>query len=152
MDGYFFAVPSWCVTDTHQMHQMEQLVTRLVFRTLEQNETLRTGSFKSFWRLRDPMCTRFLSIGSAPEHFLAANAFFPFIREASVLRLPRNLNLMPTWLGLAFHAGYLFGANLPTAAAEIWQSNVKERSEALRRLKLMCDKLGEYPASPRNLF
>jgi hypothetical protein len=97
------------------------------------------------------MCARFLELGSDPAHFLAVKAFFPFIRESSVLRLPRTFNLMPSWLTLAFHAGFSFAANLPEETENIWEQNGVERSEALRRLELLRTKLGGGPATPIGL-
>ena len=126
-------------------------VARLTYQTAEQGEMLATGSLKPFWRLHDPMCAGFLQLGCDPTHFLAVKAFFPFIREASVLHLPRTFDLMPSWLGLAFHAGFSFGANLPAETENIFEENGVERSEALRRLDLLRRKFGGHPATPINL-
>ncbi len=122
------------------------------FMTREQAEVRSTGSLNAYWRLRDPLCAQILQLGCDPAHFPAVKAFFPFIRNASVVRLPRTFELLPSWLGLAFHSGFLFASRLPTEAEDILDQHGIERAEALRRVLYLRDRLGKYPATPINLF
>ena len=122
------------------------------FTTKEQAEFVTRGSLETYWRLRDPMCAEFLQFGSKAAHQPAAKAFFPFLRDFSVLELPQTFELFPNWLGLAFHAGYLFGAHLPSEAEAILEHNGVERAEDLWRVKLLKNKMGRYRPTPDNLY
>jgi hypothetical protein len=109
-------------------------------------------SLQAYWRLDDSLCVRALSIGKDPAHFPTLKAFFPFIREASLLRVPRDLDLLPSWLNLAFHAGFLYGSNLPSQAESLLDHHGVECSEALRRVRALRSLLEPNPATPGNLF
>src|SRR6266436_1787624 len=56
------------------------------------------------------------------------------------------------WLGLAFHAGFLFGSRLPAEAENILDHHGVESADALRRVRFLRDGLGKNPATPSNLF
>jgi hypothetical protein len=114
--------------------------------------TLAVDSLQAYLRLHDPLCAKALSIGQDPAHFPAAKAFFPFIREASVLQMPQTLEFLASWLCLAFHAGFLYGDNLPSQAEELLDHNGVELSEALRRVRVLRDLIEPHRPTPGNLW
>jgi len=130
----------------------QQVSSPVVFSTKEQAQARASDSLDGYWRLRDPLCAKFLHVAKDPVHFPAAKAFFPFIRAASVLQMPTSIEFLPSWLNLAFYSGFVFGENLTAEAEEILEHNRVESAEALHRLSIIRSHLGRSPATPGNLF
>ena len=142
MSGKILTIPTGLVEQASQE----------LFVTTEQAAARADDSLQGYWRLDDPLCAKFLSIGRDPAHFLPLRAFFPFIREASVLQMPKVPELLPRWLSLAFNAGFLFGKHLPEEAKELLDYNTWETREALRRLRILRDSCGECRSAVINPF
>jgi hypothetical protein len=111
-----------------------------------------TTSLQAYWRLHDPLCAKALSIGRDPTHFPTLKAFFPFVRDASLLQVPRNLDLLSSWLNLAFHGGFLYAETLPSQAEELLDHNGVESLAALRRVRALRNMMEPHPPTPANLW
>lgn len=120
--------------------------------TIEQTQILSAPDLSPLWRLHDPLCAQFLSIGRDPSQFPAVRAFFPFIRDVSLFQIPRKVEYLPALANAGFHAGFYFGRALPTVADNILDENAAEQSEALRRVRLINRILSGYPSNPYKLY
>ena len=132
------------------MHPREERLNwKNRFRTSEEVAARSTDSSGSYWRFDDPFCQQVLKTGaetiirSGEPQFMGT--FFPFYRKASVLALPRNEELLPRWLLLAFLAGQAYGDRHPNEVEELFEtdrSQLQASWDLLGALKSQLDNTG----------
>ena len=119
------------------------------FLTLEQRETMAKGSFAPYWWLDDSLCRRFLvSCASDPATFETRKLLFPFFRDGALYGPQRGLWAAPTWMTMAFFAGWHFGRRHPDAALATVEA-ADEIGASLHRLDRIRRALGKAPPQPR---
>jgi len=104
----------------------------LAYLTCEQQLALRHDTAAPYFRLDDGMCRSFLQSGVCSPEFESIRLLFPFVREAVVMRIPRQQQRLTDFLYFAFHAGNDLGARHPELLVEVLPDH--ELFQARRRL------------------
>ena len=113
--------------------------------TREAQAALKHNSALPYFRLEDSLCRRFLELAAVPSEFEGLKFLFPFVREMSLLRFPRNKNKLTVWMQLAFIAGHDLGHAVPERIEDILPGF--ELREAVRRVGVVQQCSGEEQLS-----
>jgi hypothetical protein len=72
-----------------------------------------------YLRLDDCLCKEFLRMAVTPFPFEGLKRLFPFVREGSVLQVPRTRERFSLWVESAFYAGHDLGRAEPELLADV---------------------------------
>ena len=90
---------------------------------------------ESYLRRDDVVCRTFLQQGANPADFEAVRLFFPFVRELSACRAPREWSTVADCQFFAYYAGHDLGFRHPELQEDILPGD--EEREAKRRLQVL---------------
>jgi hypothetical protein len=98
--------------------------------------TERLAGLSAYWRLDDVVCREFLKLGTSnPADFEAVKLLFPYLRETSVFRTPREWQFVADCQYFAFYAGHDLGCKHPELVESILPGD--EVKEGKRRLQIL---------------
>jgi hypothetical protein len=96
------------------------------------------------------VCREFLKLGTGnPADFEAVKLLFPYLRETSVCRTPREWQFVADCQYFAFYAGHDLGCRHPELVESILPGD--EVKEAKRRLQILQQCGDEERITPRSL-
>jgi hypothetical protein len=121
------------------------------FRTHEHRYAVGTNSFAPYWRLTDPLCAGVLGEGRNPNDFLWIRSIFPLFRTASLLKVPRSAQSLPSWQPFVFLAGWQFGKQFPNKGAFLVEGSRSRLGNPLNLLRRLDEVLGPRSANLWNL-
>jgi hypothetical protein len=112
--------------------------------------TKRLAGLSAYWRTDDVVCREFLKFGTGnPADFEAVKLLFPYLRETSVCRTPREWQFVADCQYFAFYAGHDLGCRHPELLESILPGD--EVKEAKRRLQILQQCRGEERITRRSL-
>ena len=111
------------------------------FATREESLARQSNSALPYLRQEDSLCQGFLKLATCPIEHNGLSLLFPFVREMALLGLNRTINMLPTWMHLAFMAGHELGVAHPDGLDEVLPG--LELREAMRRLGVLRHYSGE---------
>jgi hypothetical protein len=89
----------------------------------------------SYLRCHDVVCREFLQLGQDPADFGAVRLFFPYVRELSACRTPREWSTVSDCQFFAYYAGHDLGCRHPELQEYILPD--EEVREGRRRLQVL---------------
>ena len=102
----------------------------------------RSQLLESYLRRNDVVCREFLQLGKDPVDFGAVRLFFPYVRELSACRTPREWSNVSDCQFFAYYAGHDLGCRHPELQEYILPG--VEVREGKRRLQVLhCHAQGE---------
>ena len=93
----------------------------------------RNQLLESYLRREDVVCRKFLQLGQNPADFEAVRLFFPYVRELSACRAPREWSNVSDYQYFGYYAGHDLGHRHPELQEAILPG--EEEREAKRRLQ-----------------
>lgn len=123
------------MTNVKLLMRASETGVKTKFVTREQQLAEQDQSAQPYLRLEDPLCRYFLSAGTTELEFRSVEILFPFVREASVLQIPRHLKLLNDWMYQAFFSGYDLGIQHPELQSEVLPDH--ELRHSLQRLQIL---------------
>lgn len=95
----------------------------------------RNQLLESYLQRDDAVCRAFLDQSASPADTEAVRLFFPFVRELTACRVPREWSNVSDCLFFAYFAGHSLGRRHPELQEEILPGD--EVREAIRRLQVL---------------
>ncbi|MEI8288285.1 MAG: hypothetical protein WCH99_02335 [Verrucomicrobiota bacterium] len=95
----------------------------------------RNQLLESYLRREDVLCRKFLQQGQNPADFEAVRLFFPYVRELSACRAPREWSNVSDCQFFAYYGGHDLGHRHPELQGAILPG--EEEREAKRRLQVL---------------